>query len=61
MVDERTQIYNKIKASGIWPGNQKLVSSNRKGDVYIIPQKDGDMYVRVQKDARGKEKVTWVS
>lgn len=59
-MDERTKIYKNIKA-GIWPGNQKLFSSNRKGDVYFIPSKEGDMYVRVQKDARGKEKVTWVS
>jgi hypothetical protein len=59
-MDERTQIYNKIK-SGIWPGNQKLVSSNRKGDVYIIPSKEVDMYVRVSRDAKGREKVTWVS
>jgi hypothetical protein len=58
-MDERTQIYNKIK-SGIWPGNQKLVSS-KKGDVYIIPSKEGDMYVRVSRDAKGREKVTWVS
>lgn len=61
-MDERTKIYKNIKA-GIWPGNQKLklFSSNRKCDVYLIPTKEGDMYVRVQKDARGKEKVTWMS
>ena len=56
----RNQIYNNIK-TGIWPGNQKLFSSNWKGDIYVISTEEGEMYVRVKRDVKGKEKVTWVS